>query len=1134
MKTLRHSYYIVVLLFAFSFTTSIAFSQSITSGDITGVITDPTGAVVPNATVTATSDTTAQKHTATTNAQGFYRFSFLPPGPYTVSASASGFQAANRKVVVVVGQASSANIALAVSSATTTVEVTTSPLQVDNADNSTTFGTQQIDLVPNPGNDLSAVVQASPGVTMNTQGGFGNFSTYGLPGTSNLFTVDGQNDNDPFLNLNNSGATNLLLGANDIQQATVTNNGYSGQYGQLAGSQVNYVTKSGGNDFHGNATYFWNGRVLNANNYLNNLAIAGTPSTPKPFDNVNQWAIGVGGPIVKDKTFFFFNYEGLRVVIPTSNSVAIPSPAFQAATLANVATNNPAALPFYQTIFNLYNGAQNASSGVPGDCSPDNFTPPPNLVGNCNLTFQNTATNFTHEYQMSLKIDQKFSDKDSLFGRVETDRGIQATITDPINPIFNTQSNQPQYQGQLGETHFFSPNLINELKASGSWYSAIFDNANRAATLSVFPTTIRFFGGDFSRMGGFDNDFPQGRNVTQYQLVDDVSLNKGNHTMKFGVNYRRYDVTDFDYGAFTSGEAITSAESFFNGTTDLFVQNFPSRLTQPIALYGLGFYGQDEWRATNKLKVTLSLRLDHNSNPVCQTNCFAELNGPFTSLDHTNSENIPYNQTIRTGLHQAYPGTDIVVWQPRLGFAFSPFSSNKTVIRGGIGIFGDSFPAVLVDNLSSNPPVLNSFTVTGNLGPAGTPQSMFDVASQANQSFVAGFNNGATMLQIANANPFFFPPSLTAADTRVRQPRYQEWNLEVQQDVGWNTVASVNYVGNHGIFEPVLNSGVNAFFDPNPKHFPTGFAGLPAQRLVAGIPVGPDARFSAVTEIQSSAVSNYNGLVTSLRHQFNRGFAFQLNYTWSHALDEISNGGLLPFNDLTNVSPLNPFNPFNIRANYGNADYDVRHYFSANYVWDNSLRHLFHWGPNAVFSGWTVSGTIFSRSGLPFTVIDGNTSAFLQGDNFGSGVVPAQIVGGTTLGGCGKANATPDATTGNVNPCLDGNGFASPAGLAFNQARNQFRGPSYFNTDLSIMKNTKLTERTSLGIGFQFFNLFNHPNFDQPVNDIGAFAGPGTPASPRDFGTIISTVNTPTSILGSFLGGDASPRLIQLKAEFKF
>jgi outer membrane receptor protein involved in Fe transport len=1104
-------------------------SQSITSGDIAGVISDPSGAVVPNAKVTATSDTTAAVHTTTTNGQGAYRFSFLQPGSYTVNATAPGFQSTSRKVQVGVGQASTANIALVLTTATTTVEVTASPLQLENGDNSTTIGSQQVENVPNPGNDLSAIAQTAPGTIMNTQSGFGNFSAYGLPGTSNLFTVDGQNDNDPFLNLNNSGATNLLLGANDVQEATVTNNGYSGQYGQLAGAQVNYLTKSGGNDWHGNALYYWNGRVLNANNYLNNLQVQGQPSTPRPFDNANQWAVGLGGPIKKDKTFFFFNYEGLRVVIPTSGTVRIPTPAFEAATIANLTSTNPGAVPFFQKMFNLWNGAPNAAAGVPGPCP--SFTSPPAGFdpNNCRLTFQNTATNFTHEYQMSLKIDHKFSEKDSLFGRMQTDRGVQATFTDRIDPIFNAQSDQPEYQGQLSETHVFNSNVINEFKASGLWYSAIFKNADPAATEAAFPTQLRFSGG-FSGLGGADNAFPQGRNVTQYQGVDDFSINKGNHTWKMGVNYRRYDITDFDFGIGTRGSATTTVDGFFNNMVDLsFAQSFPTRLTQPIALYGLGVYGQDEWRVSNKLKLTLALRIDHNSNPVCQTNCFSELAVPFTSLNHVNSENIPYNQTLRTGLHQAYPATDIVVWQPRLGFAFSPFSNSKTVVRGGIGIFADSFPAVLVDSLASNSPIVNAFTVTGSLAP-GTAGNVFDEASGANQSFVNAFNSGGTMNSISLTNPFFFPPALTASDKRIRQPRYQEWNLELQQELGWRTVLSLNYVGNHGIFEAVQNNGLNAFADKT--NFPNGFGGLPAERDVNLIPVGPDARFSTVTQIQSIAVSNYNGLVTSLRHQFNRGFAFQFNYTWSHALDEISNGGLLPFNATTNVSPLNPFNPFNIRANYGNADYDVRHYFSANYVWDNSLRHLFKWGPDAIFGGWTFSGTIFSRSGLPFTVIDGGTAGILNADNFG-GTLPAQLAGATTSASCGKTAATPSAVSV-VTPCLDGNGFASPTSLAFNQARNQFRGPNYFDTDFSVMKHTKLTEMTSLGVGVQFFNLFNHPSFDQPVNDISAFAGAGVPVGRGDFGTIVSTVNTPTSILGSFLGGDASPRLIQLKAEFKF
>src|SRR5579871_1387679 len=211
---MRHLFKLVL----FTLVSVFAFSQSTTSGDITGTVTDPSGAVVPNAKVTATNDATAEAHTATSNGQGGYRLSFLKPGSYTISATATGFQAASRKVQVGLGQVATANIAMALTTATTTIEVTANGLQVDNADMSTTFSREEIAQVPNPGNDLSAIAQTAPGAVMNTQAGFGNFSTYGLPATSNLFTLNGQNDNDPFLNLNNSGPTNLLLGTNDVQE----------------------------------------------------------------------------------------------------------------------------------------------------------------------------------------------------------------------------------------------------------------------------------------------------------------------------------------------------------------------------------------------------------------------------------------------------------------------------------------------------------------------------------------------------------------------------------------------------------------------------------------------------------------------------------------------------------------------------------------------------------------------------------------------------------------------------------------------------------------------------------------------------------------------------------------------------
>jgi hypothetical protein len=1121
------------------------FAQSITSGDIAGVVTDPSGAVVPNAKVIAKNDATGASETVTTNGEGFYRFSFLQPGSYTISTNAPGFQPGSRKIQVAVGQAANGNIALSLTASTTTVEVTAvaPSIQSETPSVSTTFSQEQVTAVPNPGNDLSAIAQTSPGTTMNTQGGFGNFSTFGLPGTSNLFTLNGMNDNDPFLNLNNSGATNLLLGANDIQEVTVINNAYAGQYGQLAGSQVNYVTKSGGNQWHGNAQYFWNGRVLNANDYRNNFQIQGNPSTPKPFDNVNQWAANISGPIVKDKTFFSWNYEGLRVVLPTQATVFVPTQAFETATINNLNANGLAAsVPFYQNIFSLFNAGAAGKTLTPITTSPggcSNIDPTLIPGGICAQQFSSNPNTFTHEYQMSLRIDQIFSDKDKIFGRVQTDRGLQATFTDAINPAFNVFSNQPEYQGQLNWTHVFSPNLVNEFNPSGTWYTAIFNNANRAAALSTFPTTIDFADGSLGQqnvaglaavLGGQDFACPQGRNVTQYQLVDDVSWVKGKHSIKFGANFRRYDVTDSDYSTFSTGLLIPfSLDDFFNGGNgtaqtgfgDQLIQKFLSRPTQPMAYYGLGVFLQDEWRATNKLKLTFALRLDLNSNPVCQTDCFAEFTAPFTSLNH--DPNVPYNQIIKTGLSQAYPGTDIVVWQPRFGFTWSPFANNKTVVSGGIGIFTDSFPAIIVDSFSSNSPVVNTFNIFNlPLSPAQNPATggnLFSAAGFSNNGFNTGFASGQTAAGINNAilaatggNVGFTPPNFFASDPRIRQPRYQEWNFQIQRDLGWNTALAVNYVGNHGIFEGIQNPGVNAFF-------PTGFGNLPT--------TAPDPRFSVVTQVQSIATSNYNGLTASVRHNFSHGVAFGLNYTWSHAFDDISNGGnpAEPYNPASSISFLE--NPFNLRANYGPADYDIRHYFSANYVWDNSLRHLFHWGPNAIFGGWTFSGTIFSRSGLPFTVVNGLEANTLSNDNFG-GPVFANVIGQTTSGSCGKANATPNPATGNIPPCLLTSGFtAANAQTAFgNQGRNSFRGPNYFDTDFTVMKYTTLGgERApKLGIGFQFFNLLNHANFNQPVVDIHN----------GSFGQIISTVSTPTSILGSFLGGDASPRLIQLKAELKF
>ncbi|HEV2116851.1 MAG TPA: carboxypeptidase regulatory-like domain-containing protein, partial [Terriglobales bacterium] len=723
-------------------------AQSLVSGSVTGTVADPSGAVVPNATVSLKNDATSQTLTQSTTANGVYRFQFLTPGAYTLTAKAPNFKPASSAVSVSVGQTTTSNMTLALNSASETVTVTSEApvLQTENGNVSTTFTPAQVALVPNPGNDLSYIPQTSPGAKMNTQAGYGNFSTFGIPATSNVFTLNGMNDNDPFLNINNSGATNLLLGQNDVQEVTVVNNGYSGQYGGLAGANVNYVSKSGGNGWHGNADYFWNGRIMNANDYFNKHTTGAI--TPRPFDNANQWAASIGGPIRKDKTFFFVDTEGLRLVLPTVTPTNIPSPQFEAATVSNLsAQGNAAEIPFYQKIFSLYNsapGANRASNILPGGGCADLTTLPGfGASGSpCALQFQSNAGNFTHEWQLSGRVDQVIGNNDKAFLRFQTDHGVQASYTDPINPLFNAVSTQPEYQGQFNETHVFGANAVNQFVGSLQWYSALFGASNLSQTLSAFPTTLDFSGGAFTALGGLDFIFPQGRNVTSYQVEDDLSWTHGNHNLKFGINFHRNDVSDHDFGTFSRGETLASETmtDFFNGLGTSFIQSFPTSLNQPIALYGLGAYLQDEWRVSNTLKLTFALRADHDSNPVCQHNCVALFRSPdFFTMNHDPS--VPYNQVIAPGLHQTLPGLTKVAWGPRFGFAWQLPHTESAVLRGGFGIFYDQFPGTIADNVTENSPLDNIFVTGGVPLALGVPGSMFAQTATSNAAFINGFRS---------------------------------------------------------------------------------------------------------------------------------------------------------------------------------------------------------------------------------------------------------------------------------------------------------------------------------------------------------------------------------------------------------
>jgi Carboxypeptidase regulatory-like domain/TonB dependent receptor len=1144
-------------------------SQTTTSGGLAGVVTDPSHAVVPGADVEIQDIAKGTVQSTKTDREGVYRFFFLPPGRYALAVMGAGFRKESRAVNVLLGPPVSVNVTLAVAPASATVTVTQeAPLvQAENGDVSTTMNQKQISEVPNPGNDLTDIVQTAPGVVMNTdmQGGT-NFSILGMPGTSNRFTINGMNDNDNGLNLPLVGSLNTLLGQNQIQEATVVSIGYSGQFGGTAGANINYITKSGGNDFHGNAQYYWNGRVFNANNWVNKALPV---PAPRPFDIANQWAGSFGGPIKRGKLFFFFDTEGLRVLIPQQFLVVVPSPEFEAATIANIDSkygSDSASASFYRKIFTLYNAAPGGGSALDGDFvgplgCPTGFT----LLGNnvpCARHFASERGLPSRDTLTSGRVDWNARGNDRVFLQIQNDRGYLPFYLDSISPLFDADGHFPWWQGQLVETHTFSSLAASQFLLAGTYLAPIFALVHRSQALTAFPATLNF-NTTLTGFGAFNSlSFPSGRPTTQYQLSEDLMNIRGKHKFGFGANFERIYWTMKGYTPNALGTLTPQTlDAFYQGGVDpaspdadftALTKSFSSQTSQRITFYNLAFYGQDEWHARPNLTLTLALRAEHQSNPACQRRCFARMAGTFDSVSH--DPNQPYNQAILINQKQAFVGTDDIVWSPRFSFAWQPMGvSHNTVIRGGVGIFYDPVPGNLAWTLSSNPPLLNSYTIVGdNLAPQ-EKTSLFKDASASNSAFVQGFGAGQTLAQIqttiSSLSPNgFSPPGITVPDRQTHSPQYQRWSLELQQTFGAQTSLSIGYTGHHGIHELVLNPSANAF----------GFGSLPSGKC-ASPPVSPcyDSRFSGVTAISSVAVSNYNGMVISVQHRFTRWVQglFQANYTYGHAFDEVSNGGLFSF---TSGSASSPQDPNNLRGAYGPAEYDVRHSFNASYVWEVPIKAaLGGHGPDSLVNGWQISGTIFARTGFPYTVFDFNESASLAPNNYFGAIYAVPVHPIPSSGSsCGEGAAFPLAP----NPCqppqvfFNGDGTATPnpnahfvqsgcetgfnvgtlgasdsciggPSVSFAQGRNRFRGPSYFNTDFTIMKNTKLPgwEKGVLGIGFQFFNFFNHENFSFPFSNI----------SDPLFGQVAFQEQPPTSILGA-RGGDASARMIQVKAQLQF
>jgi len=1148
-----------LLLATFLYAADRMAAQTTSSGGLTGIVSDQGYGVVPDAHVVIKDDAKGVTQSTVTDSAGIYRFFFLAPGRYALTVVHDGFREERRNVDVLLGPPVTVNVTLNIAAANEKVAVVDEvPLiQAENGDASATIRQKEISEVPNPGNDLTYIVQTTPGVVMNTDvpNATGmNFSILGMPSSSYLYSIDGV-DNPP------TGVLGLLLGQNQVQEATVVSTGYSGQFGNAAGGNINYVTKSGSNQFHGNAQYYWNGRVLNANDWFNkNSQLSGGLPNRAPFDIANQWAGSFGGPIKTNRLFFFFDTEGLRVIVPSIAQVLIPSPQFEDATIKNIDHRfgeTSASDVFYKQVFNLYNAAPGASSAAPGSFAPGDLgcagVPiSPGFDVPCVMHYLASLRVPSQDALIASRLDWNLSGSDRIFFRVQRD-GSHTTSASAITPIFDGKHEQTWWQGQAIMTHTLGSSAASQFLFAYAHIENASGVDDRSKAVAALGTHIVF--NPPEQLTDLGDSFQSRNNLAQYQISEDFVKVTRSHKFGFGVNFDRFKTTSISSpdGGLTVPQTL---DAFYQGGADpsskdtdftQLNQFFQSATSYPTAYYHLGIYGQDEWHARPGLSLTVALRTEHQSNLVCETRCFARLAGPFNAVSHDPDE--PYKEAILINQKQAFQGLDNVLWLPRLSFAWQPFGvKHNTVLRGGFGVFYDSVDSV-ASYFSYNAPVVNNFTVTGDVLSPGENNSLLSKADASNKAFLKAFDLGETLAQIQATVPSFFPPAIVVSEKHTHEPQYQRWSLQLQQAFGARTSLSIGYFGHHGIHELVTNPSANAW----------GFGSLPAGRCTDPIPdCAPDPRFSQVVEFDTKATSNYNGMVISFQHRFSQWSqgVFQANYTYGHALDEVSNGGLTPFSNWFRMPfTASPQDPNNLHGAYGPADYDVRHSFNGSYVWEVPFKAALRGhGPDFLVSGWQVSGTVFAHTGLPYTVLDVLLPPDLANKNYFSILyaVPVRPIGSPPS--CGKRAAIPLAP----HPCLptetsqEGtpgpdalfvqagcetgfnigklgvSGVCDGASVSFSQGRNRFRGPGYFNTDFAIMKQTKIPrwESATLGIGFQFFNFFNHPNFGFPATWVGTQTG-----------LITYLEQPPTSILGTEPGWapiDVAPRIIQLKAELEF
>jgi hypothetical protein len=884
----------------------------------------------------------------------------------------------------------------------------------------------------------------------------------------------------------------------------------------------------------------------------------------------------VGGPIKGDKLFFFVDYEGLRYILPNSGFLTTPSPQLETYTMNTIAAEG---LPvdasnFATQTFNLYNTAAQkfaaapvtetstalgcglaANGGLEGTAAPGGGTF--GVDTPCMLQGFASANNTNKEWLFTGRLDWVVNDHHKIYGRYKMDRGSQPTYTSYINSLFDAVSIQPEYEGQFNDSYSFGSNKTNVFVAAANWYSAYFGPASNAASLAVYPyfgiTDAGVDGSGTLENGGLSllgvpGVLTQGRNVTQYQIVDDFTWIRGRHTFRLGENFRRDLISDYDQRINTIFPQLTILDlpdftQFQVGPTNeffpfnSFAQAFTTTQTAHLALYNLGAYAQDEFQALDRLKLTMGFRIDRTGNPLCHGACFSSFqSGAFPAGALTDPYSSASGGPINPATSNAFPSVEPINFQARFGFNLG--LGQRTEIRGGAGMFSDLFPASFIDGVIQNFPNYFQPSITsGIVSPTGTNNVVTNAAA-ANGIVQAGFHAGEGWSSINNTlvgQSIYVgaPPSINAFFLgKLRVPQYIEYSLQLQRQFGKYDAFTATYAGNFGYNGVIINPFINpssGFFCPAANEGPVAVCsaseagtwiptpGVPDVGGIGAVPINQN--YGKVSAVTNNGHSNYSGLQLNFKHN-GHGLTGQVSYTWSHSLDDVSNGGTgLPWNGGAVTDQVSP-NLFGTQSlNYSNSDYDIRHNLTGDVVYEEPFKS--HYGVlNVVLAGWVVGGKTYYRSGEPYTITTNQITSYGQ---LGTVMMAESALPAHSLKNLAPSNPHACVTSA---ACLDQSQFtAAGSQTTFgNLRRNSVYGPHYTNTDLTLLKDIFRHEKTRLAIGANAYNVFNHANFSNP----GSMVGSST------FGVISGVQAPPTSPYGSFQGAAVTQRVLVVHGRLTF